>query len=466
MWPILNPESVLAGEPELLRFAEQQIDFGTSPAEATLAAGGWGSGKTTSGLAFAAMSSYLNPPGSAGMVVQPTHQLLEEYLDTVLLPAFRDCVVGHEVGKKVLHLPGDRRILYRSGHVPERIQMSNLSWVLLDEPHLMRETVYTHAIGRARRRGSRIRVGLTSLPKRGWLSRHFEGKHHMGARCMHFRTEDNAVNLDPGYVARIKRSCPRRWRPVYLDGQFGALGDLVYAEFSRDRHIVDWEFRPYIKDRLGKDMPVQLGIAIDFSPRRPHVLFIARIPAGAVMPGRWVTTREISVVVDEIIPDGFQLGVSGVTIKMLARLVRGQHGAVTGEPYPISEAVVDPAGKAVQSTSGESEIAMLERALELPILYQFGERIRVGVAHVQLALDPLEGHPRLFFSQSVLRNVDNPRSIIRSMEGYSYPDEHKKAKADEPEHDDTYSHAADCIRYWIKYWYPQDRLSAEVHVVT
>jgi len=135
--------------------------------------------------------------------------------------------------------------------------------------------------------------------------------------------------------------------------------------------------------------------------------------------------------------------------------------------------VVDPAGKAREATSGESEVIQAKRHLGVPILFRHGERIRVGVQHVQLALDPMQGHPFLFFADTLRGNPDPTmgtgvadenasRSVLKAIEGYSYPDAAHGKAPDNPHDDDNYSHAADALRYHIRYYYPEDRLSADV----
>ena len=136
----------------------------------------------------------------------------------------------------------------------------------------------------------------------------------------------------------------------------------------------------------------------------------------------------------------------------------------SNQPYPIKWAVVDPAGKAVQSTSGESEINQARKYLGVPVLFLTGQRIKVGVQHVQLALDPVEGHPFLYFSKSLVDRAVDPveRSVINAMGGYSYPEAKDGKLIDEPVHDDVFSHAADCVRYYVAYFHPVDRLTTEV----
>jgi hypothetical protein len=453
--PILNPKD----STKLLELQPPQLDFATSPAFAQLMAGGWGSGKTTAGLGFIGISATTSPPGTAGMAIQPTYQLLKEWLEAELLPAFRRLIVHHDIGKRCLHLHQGRRLLYRSGHEPKRLQLSNLAYLYIDEPHLMKSEVFLNAVARARDARARIRIGLTSLPKIGWLSREFAGRNDAERRVLHVATDENRF-LHPDYIRNLKAACPASMQDAYLRGLFVPAGGSVYPEFSVDSHVIPWKFTDPVKMKGQVVSKADVGVAIDWSPRRPHVLFIQKLPVGTAMPGGWYLDREAAIVIDEIYPDGQY---RAVTVRRLCDAIKKRKGP-NGKPYPISWAIVDPAGKSVQATSGESEIVQAKALLNIPILYQHGQRIRVGVQHVQLALDPAAGRPFLFFAKRLTVNPASPveRGIVRGMQGYSYPVEKDERLPDEPYHDDIYSHACDCIRYFITYFFPVDRLSVDV----
>jgi hypothetical protein len=440
-----------------------QLEFAASPAFATLACGGWGSGKTTGGLGFLFLSAMLNPKGTTGMAIQPTHQLMNEWLETELLPSFRPLIRHQDIGRRVIHLPGGRRLLYRSGHKPERLQLSNLSYLYLDEPHLMSEKIFLNAIARARdSRAAHLRIGLTSLPKIGWLSRQFksdeENPHH---RVMHIATDQNK-HLHPDYITNLRRACPARMERCYLGGQFVPGGGSVYGyEFgSGERHVIDWGFQPWVRMRGNQVVP-DCGVSIDWASRRPHVLFWQRIPAGVKTPMGWTTEKEISICIDELYPPGEY---RAITVRHLCNLILSKCPPGSDRPYPLRWAVVDPAGKAIEATSGTSEINQAQKFLGFPVLYQTGRRIKIGIQHVQLALEPIIGRPTLFFAKHLVDNVADPveRSVISSMAGYSYPESADGKAPDEPVHDDTFSHACDCVRYYVDYFHPVDRLSTEV----
>jgi|GEM_PF-2898547 len=463
MWRIRNPEY----PDQLLALQPYQWDFALSESFATGEFGGWGAGKTTSGVGYIAVNAYRAPSRTNHLAVLPSYPMMKEWLEEVLLPAFQDVIIGHNRDRRVIYLPEGKKLLYRSAHIPRAIQMSNVVSVYLDEPHLMKREVFRHIVARARKKGSDIRIGLASLPKIGWLSEEFEGKDDAERRCLHVRTEQNRHN-HPDYVRNLKKACPKSMWPCYLGGQFVPMGGTVYAEYG-EGHIIAWRYngRWVVMIDGSHSRPVT-NISIDPSGRRPHVTWFQRIPKAAKMPGGWEAKREVSCCIDEIYPDGRY---KGITVKRLCEMIKKRKGP-DGEPYKLDCAVVDPASKAFQETGGESVLAQLERYLGIPVVYLTGQRVVLGVQHVQLALEPSVGHPFLYFSDYLKENPDpccgygdpeqnRERSVLKAMPGYSFPEEKDGRLPEEPHHDDIFSHAVDTVRYHVRYFYPEDRLSAE-----
>jgi hypothetical protein len=462
-WPICHPDDPR----RLIEPLQAQLDFAYSDAFATGYFGGWGANKSVSGILFCAASAAMSPEGSRGVVIIPNFPMMNIWLQEVFQPMLHRVIVRHEVKNRTFVLPGGRRIIYMSGHDPLSVQATNASWVYMDEAHLMKRAIWSHAVARARKIDSRLRVGLTSLPKMGWLSDTFSGRNDTQYRAMHARTQDNPY-VSPKYVDNLKASCPKRMWPAYLEGRFCATGGNVYAEFDREQHVIDWPET----ERQFKGRP-EVGLALDPSARRPHVLWVQRVPAGFSMPGGWRTETEVSVVVDEIYPSG---DYQSWPIERLCMAVKARTRE-TG--WAFSEAVTDPAGLArgVNATGcgvNVSTISQLEQFLECGIGYRTGERVKIGVQHVQLALSPSVGHPRLFISRHLARTRtggvldsmalcpadQSQRSLIGALESYSYPDDSRGKLIDEPFHDDMASHACDAIRYWMRYFYPIERLGA------
>lgn len=470
-WPLLDPKTN-----QLMQPMWYQLDFALSRSFATGFFGGWGGGKSYGGLVASAISSQLSAPNSAGIVMQPSFPMMSEWLNEQFLPAFAKIIVHHAVGQRCIYLPGDRRIYYKSGYDPTAIQMTNASWVYVDEPHLMGPEVWKHLVARARDARSKPRILLTTLPRVGWLSEVFDhveyrtGEGTPDYRAIHVETGWNKY-LDPGYVQHLKGSCPRRMWRAYLGGQFVPLGGSVYPEYNPAVHAIPYTYRSHVELPSGVKVRAPVTLAIDYSPRNPHILFIQRMPAGVLLPRNvkgppLETTKEVDIVIDELYPDGMYQAWSTERLCSFALAHARKRG------YDCDEVVQDVAGNAVQSSSGESDAAIARRVLGLPVLGCV-QGITAGTAHVKLALEPLVGHPTLFLARAHL--VDKPfdsdekrigRSLHRALQAYSYSSEARPGQEALPVKDGVSDHACDCVRYHVYYHRRNDRLSADVRRIT
>lgn len=414
------------------------------------------------------MSMFLNP-GCKGAIIEPTYALMRDFMRDKFIPAFKPYIIGESKRDNTLFLRNGISVLYLSGHDLRKLEQYELAWLLGDEAGLMKGDLFVRANARVNDpKAGHQRVGFVGTPKMGWLSDTFEGRDDSQRRIIHAKTTDNLANT-PEFIEGLYASCPRRLQDAYINGKFVPTGGVVYAEYDPTTHIIPWKHTDMVRLANGDVAKPVLNLAVDFSPRRPHVLWIQRVPKGAIMPGGWVTKREVSIVVDEVYPDG---QFRAVTIKRLSRGIRKRPRQDKMGPWVFSEIVCDPAGKKREATSGESEIIQLQKYLDVPVLFLHGERIRIGVQHVQLALDPMEGHPFLFFSDYLLHNPDptmgtgDPdenasRSVLKSLEGYAYEEGKHGKMPDEPYHDDMFSHSMDTVRYHVRFYYPEDRLSIE-----
>jgi hypothetical protein len=447
-----------------LVFCKHQQPIVLPQSKVTFAAGGWRSTKTVGGLGFCANMIATNPgrPGApaTGIVVLPTSKILYEFRDLLFKKAFAHLITWEDRGQGVIYLRNDTRVVFLSGHVPERIEWYTAAWAYGDEIGLMKETVFGRLAARlSDMRCHNRKILFTGVPYNGWLRREFDGKDDAHRKILNLRTCDNPY-LDDEYIENLRASVPKRLADCYLNGLFVAEGDVVWPEFDRRIHLIPWSYQRTMKDTKGYSHEIEVGLSMDWGSRKPHILFVAHIPAGIPMPGGWVTEREIAVVVDQIYPDGKHTG--GVTVKRLCEAAK-RRIAKNGKTYPIAWAVGDPAGKSVQSTSGESEIIQAARYLGVNILTKNGQRVKVGIQHVKHALEPLVGKPYLYFSRDLLEEADpKERSVLACMENYAYIAEHDGKLDEDPEHDDTYSHGADCVRYHTTYFYADDVLTGRI----
>lgn len=432
-----------------------QWKFATSQATHTFLAGGWGSAKSVGLALFLAISAMYNPPGTGGLLVMPTFKLLSEFLDMVLKPTFGDLIIGESKKKNTLYLQGGRRLVYLSGHVPERIEAYTVSYAGVDEPGLMHPSIFHRLSARCRdARTTWRRIGYTGVPLWGWLKSIFVDEDEPDRRILHCSIDDN-THLNDDARASIIASIPARLRDCYAHGKFVPPGFRVYHEFQRDRHMVPFKFEQVIQ--VGPDRKyASAGVIIDPSPRNPHVLFAQDLPAGYELIPRRPLARDSSIIFDELHPGGPDDPV--ITTERLCQLA-------LAKGYPLRWCIMDPAGIAVEATSGMTQLSIIQRMLNLSVEYETDSELRLvtnGVEMVQRMLDPLEGDPLLYFADDLAADGD-PRAVVNAVENYSYP-EHKVGYpiTNKPHKDGITDHACDDIRYLAINRYPVERLAVRV----
>lgn len=436
-----------------------QWQFVTSPSYATYFAGGYGSGKSFALVAWLAMTAFMNPPDTEGLLVLPTYKMLSQFLNRALLPSFKHLIVEHKIGNGVLHLHGGRRLTYRSGHDPTLVEGDNCAYAALDEAGLMKRDIYRKIVARVRdERSPYPRIGLTGVPFTGtWLQDVFEGRHDLKRSILQFPTHYN-TQLPDGYIDNLKEAIPRRLWPLYLEGLFVTIGASVYPVFSADRHVVSYEWKHEQRNRKLRTRPANTGVVIDPSPRNPHVLFVVLLEEGDYF-GPHIAQRRTALVFDELLPiSDVELGEDAIRTERLCQMI-------IDKGYPIHWCIMDPAGKAVEATSGKHQVAIVSEMLDVNVEYTYDPRLRLienGIEMVERMLDPLSGMPCLLFAES-LRYNHSRRAVLNAIQHYHYAEaKDGKPISNQPVKDGVTDHAMDDIRYLAINYFPQAPLSVRI----
>jgi hypothetical protein len=253
-------------------------------------------------------------------------------------------------------------------------------------------------------------------------------------------TFDNP-DTDDEFKEDLRDGCPARLVKAYIYGHWVPLGGTVFPEFNPDVHVIPWAL----------DRKLKTGVLIDWSPRTPHALWVQLTPPGNGFPAG-------AVVIDEIIPDGTDVA---VTTERLCELIKAKN-------YRLDFACVDPAGLGTEATSGINQISVARDKLNTQIVYTTNARLRLiqnGIEHVKRMLEPLQGPPLLFFSDSLSDNP-SPRSVLNAIRGYSYPKAKDGKPLDsQPEKDGITDHACDLLRYLAVNFFPVMRLQTKVRSI-
>jgi phage terminase large subunit len=217
----------------------QQFKFATSRARMTAFVGGIGSGKTFAGAVRVVYE--VAEVGGLGEVIAPTYPMLRDATMRTLRELAQPLIAEENRSEMRWRLTNGAEILFRSADEPERLRGPNLSWVWLDEAALCPAQTWDILIGRLRyttpdgaaRAG---RLWITSTPRgRNWLYRKADQM-----KIFRAATSDNRY-LAPEYIAALEEAYTGDFARQELYGEFVAFEGLVYAQFSRDRHIGEIE---------------------------------------------------------------------------------------------------------------------------------------------------------------------------------------------------------------------------------
>jgi Terminase large subunit, T4likevirus-type, N-terminal len=396
---------------------------------------GYGAGKTSTG-AEKALDLIAANPGCNGMIVAPTYGQLEK----AALRAFfdheapddgacpKEWIAEVNIGKRYFLHPNGARTYWGSADSPRSLEGQNLAWFWLDEPGDCRLRSYQVLVGRLRdKRAKRVQGFVTGTPRPGWMWGEFNsGKAEQ--EIVHGSTRENAAHLAPGTIETLERTYSAREARVLIDGEFGLLVGAVYDDFDRKTHLVEWKYDPRFRTVC----------FIDFGFRRPYVGWAQQIPAGWKLAGVPVPPGGAWVVFDELVKDN-------VTVERLA-------GMIKEKGYNLEVIYCDPAGDATQSSTGLSDIIVLKSTLCFDnvrwVTAPKYRHIPNGVSIVRGMLRNARSEIRLWFAKSLARPNDT-RGILKSLEGYAYPEaKDGRPVGDEPLKDGLFDHAGDGLRYF------------------
>jgi PBSX family phage terminase large subunit len=212
-----------------------QDEFIFSARKYTAFIGGIRSGKTYAGC-LKALNHVNEAPGSVGMIIAPTYQMLRDSTLTTLFGILDDLnwPYTYESSKGVITFWNGSIIYTRSADKPSRIRGVELDWAMLDEAALMKEMIWRIVKGRLSRKGAC--AWLTTTPAGfNWIWHDFTvapTEKHLMVRA---RTKDN-VNLPSEYVDDIIAAYSGEFSAQELDGEFVAFEGLVYSEFRTSDH--------------------------------------------------------------------------------------------------------------------------------------------------------------------------------------------------------------------------------------
>ena len=260
-----------------------QKAFATSREAFPAFVGGFGSGKTAAAVARAmALKAHFRQNDVAYYL--PSFPLVED----IALRRFPELCERKGWTYKVrggtsphIEFPGAGRILFRSMSTPAAIVGYEVAHSICDEldtlPMDLAREVWNKVIARNRQRcaiANTVAVATTPEGFRFVYDRWVKNP-APGYVMFRARTEDNAVNLPPGYIENLRNSYGSAQLAAYLDGQFVNLASgSVYTDFDRTANHSSERIQPHEALHVGMDFNVGKMAAVVFVLRdgKPHAV--------------------------------------------------------------------------------------------------------------------------------------------------------------------------------------------------
>jgi len=389
--------------------------------------GGYGCGKTYGGAA-AFLLLCLAEVGEA-LIVAPTGNMLAN----VTLPAFetvaRPFIADFNKNEGWLKLVNGTKVGYCSADHPASLEGRNVRALWCDEASLIKPDAWRVMSGRLRVRSSKTQGIVTSTPVAGtWLQREFDGG-TPGRAFVRATSFENPFN-DPEWAQSQLSALSESDARAYVYGEWVSRTGLVFPEWDRKIHLIDYKPNPAL--------PVYVGV--DFGYRWSAAVFAQRQPDGRI------------VVFDEDLPE------YTATEQWAWRLAGKLKGLNVGAFY------VDPAGAEFSSTaqlSGVLEVEAFQRGLAAAGLGNVvvdwidpkdrGMRsVNTGVEQVRALLAPAVGPRRLYVAESLCDHHQNSeRGVVRGFDTWSWRRDKSVPLRGEPA--GHVQHVLDATRYLLRH---------------
>lgn len=356
--------------------------------------GGIGSGKTRT-VAWQAAKYALTHPGSVGMLVAPTNNMMI----TATLPAFLQWLPDGVIARRnqnegLIELTNGSIIWLRTAKEPEYLKGANLNWLAVDEGAVISNAAWQILKGRLRLADAVAFVASTPKGRANWLYKEFIANPSSAHAAVRAATRENAHNLRPGFIEELGYT--GRYAEQELEGEFVAFEGIVYPEFDRTRNVFS-------------------------TPRPAYSYYVAGIDWGYTNPGVIAPCGVTGDGAADLLEEHYQrrVFVAGEGDTWLARATD------VAARYPGIVFYADPSepGNIAAFTSEGLDVRPADN------------RIVTGISEVANRL-----------ATGRLRVHDSCANAIAEFEQYHYPDSNSTRNADEKPVKES-DHAMDAIRY-------------------
>lgn len=270
----------------------------------------------------------------------------------------------------------------------------------------------------------RGRLVIDYLPTQGWHKHRLR----LNPQVRHFKLSmwDNAHNLPPGEIERLKATLTDQASKIRIEGEEASSFGVVYPEFKPEVHTV----KPF---PIPTDAPRYR--CYDYGYRDPSVcLWVALLPSDFELPffNKLLAGQERLIVYRELYEPG-------LTIPKQAERIIELSGS---ETYRFGgRMVVDPSIYNTTQVSGPTAETIAQQFERAGLRCRPGKRTNVIGEHAMVALV----RDRFMFDQMLF--FDTCEMAIRDHESWRYKDGKDGEVPDGEPFEHKHSHACDALKY-------------------
>lgn len=246
---------------------KQAHSIGSATAKICIWNGAVSAGKTVASL-FRLLTAISEAPTTGEIVI------IGRTRDTVnrnIMTLLQDPALFGELSEQVRYNRGapTAEIMGRTVHIlgssdvraEATIRGMTISIAYLDEATLVSKEFFAMLHTRLRVKGFNCQLFVTTNPDspRHWLkTEYIDRARELGHRVYHFTIDDNAHNLEPGYIADLKRQYSGLWYQRFIEGKWTMAEGVIYSMFDLGRHVTSEQPRSIVK---------HLAVGVDYGAR-------------------------------------------------------------------------------------------------------------------------------------------------------------------------------------------------------
>ena len=246
---------------------KQAHSIGSATAKICIWNGAVSAGKTVASLMRLLTAIADAPTTGEIVIIGRTRDTVNRNIMTLL----QDPALFGELAEQVRYNRGapTAEILGRTVHIlgssdvraEATIRGMTISIAYLDEATLVSKEFFAMLHTRLRVKGFNCQLLVTTNPDspRHWLkTEYIDRAHELGHRVYHFTIDDNAHNLEPGYIADLKAQYAGLWYKRFIEGEWTLAEGVIYSMFDPARHVTSEQPRSIVKE---------LAIGVDYGAR-------------------------------------------------------------------------------------------------------------------------------------------------------------------------------------------------------